>query len=190
MIQDRKRGWMILLLVWAGVLLACNLPLSPRAQPLVPPTLPAESAEVPVDEEAGETGSAENTNTPSPTTTLLPQSGSSNSGTIELAPTVTPRATPGGPDSATEGEDRPLALEYEITWELNEENTAYAFATVNLSATGGDGEYSYFRDDRSTSGSQFVYRWGSCKANPGSFRVDSGDGQSVRVKYFEEAPCP
>ena len=189
MMQSKRIGWLLLLLIWAGVVLACNLPLAPQAQPLMPPTLPPESAEAGNESTGVENSVGEANPTPNATATLLPTSGESTEETLVLAPTVTPRATPGGVESSA-GESGPLELEYEISWELNSADTAFALATVTLNATGGDGEYTFFRDDIPTGGSQFVYRWGSCKTNPGSFRVDSGDGQSVKLDYYEESPCP
>lgn len=190
MMQSKRIGWLLLLLTWAGVVLACNLPLAPRAQPLTPPTLPPESAEVGSNSSGVENNVGETNPVPNATATLLPTSSESTDDSLQLAPTVTPRATPGGTDGNAGGADGPLELTYEVAWELNSADTAFALATVTLNATGGDGEYTFFRDDIPTGGSQFVYRWGSCKANPGSFRVDSGDGQSVKLDYYEESPCP
>ena len=182
------RGWLIVLMAWAGVVLACNLPLAARVEPLSPPTLPAESAE---DLSNEESESAENGTDPVPTATLLPTADNSSCGeVIQLAPTVTPRATPSGNTTSTEGDGGTLTLDYEISWELNQSDTNFALATVTLLAKGGNGEYSFFRDDIPTGGSQFVYRWGSCQPNPGTFRVNTGDGQSATVEYFTEAPCP
>ena len=71
------RGWLIVLMAWAGVVLACNLPLAARVEPLSPPTLPAESAEDPSNEESE---SAENGTDPVPTATLLPPADNSSGG--------------------------------------------------------------------------------------------------------------
>lgn len=82
----------------------------------------------------------------------------------------------------------PLSFTYEITWRI--ENAKDAIATVNFYPKGGGGEYTYYRDDLQVNGPVLEYRWATCTGNPGSLRVDSADGQTSRVDYFEQTPCP
>jgi hypothetical protein len=114
--------------------------------------------------------------------TLAPPSGS----------TKTPEA-PGGPAPTTApppGDIEEISFTYEITWQLKENDPAFSIATVVIHADGGDLPYTYYRDDIEVDGPVFRYEWATCKANPGSLRVDSADGQSVREDYFENPPCP
>lgn len=103
--------------------------------------------------------------------------------TRPLVPTRTHTLTP--TSTVNQG---PLSFTYEINWRL--ENAKDAVATVNFYPKGGDGEYTYYRDDLLVNGPVFEYRWTTCTGNPGSLRVDSADGQTSRVDYFEQAPCP
>ena len=109
----------------------------------------------------------------------------------EIMPTETPDpvSTP-LPTTVPSAEIAPLALTYQINWRLDPTDAGYALADVRLVATGGDGLYTYYRDDTLTNRPMFSYRWSSCLANAGSFRVESADGQSITVDYFEEPPCP
>lgn len=81
-------------------------------------------------------------------------------------------------------------MEVFIVWSINPSNPDQAFADVTIIAMGGDGNYDYYRDDILQPDNTFRYVWHSCSPNPVSFRVDSGDGQSVRVERGEFAPCP
>jgi hypothetical protein len=100
-------------------------------------------------------------------------------------------STPAAPVSADLAADEsPLRLTYEIEWNIDPTDPGYVLATVRLAATGGDGVYTFFRDETVTTSANFVYRWGSCKDNLGTFRVESADGQSTTVDYFEQPPCP
>lgn len=83
-----------------------------------------------------------------------------------------------------------LRLTYEIEWRVDPTDPGYVLAAVRLAATGGDGIYTFFRDETVTNSAYFSYRWGSCKDNSGTFRVESADGQSTTVQYFEQPPCP
>ena len=59
-----------------------------------------------------------------------------------------------------------------------------------MSATGGEPPYTFYRDGLPTGGANFSYRWGSCQSNPGTFSVESADGQVAKLDYYEETPCP
>jgi hypothetical protein len=114
--------------------------------------------------------------TPSPSHTPRPTA------TRQVEQTITP--------TSTGGNDGPLSFTYQIVWKLKDEHATQAIATVSIFATGGGGEYRYFRDDLQVAGSVFEYEWSTCSGNPGSLRVDSADGQSVRTEYYENSPCP
>lgn len=189
--------------------LACNAPLGLReeaatATPEPTETAtetnkatlePAQTAAPAID--TATAGKPTETPEPSATTaqpTLAP--------THTAAPSHTPRPshTP-GPTSTrvaghtatpepTTGNDGPLSFTYQISWRLKNEGATQAIATVTIFATGGGGDYEYFRDEQQVDGSVFEYEWRTCQGNPGSLRVDSADGQSVRTDYFENPPCP
>ncbi len=108
----------------------------------------------------------------------------------EIQPTITipeiiqPEALP------TTDVEEALRLTYEIEWRVDPTDPGYALAAVRLAATGGDGFYTFFRDETVTHSAYFSYRWSSCKDNSGTFRVESADGQSTSIEYFEQPPCP
>lgn len=113
-----------------------------------------------------------------------------------LAATLTPTKTPTRPPVPTGTHtpiptsnvtQEPLIFTYEINWRIGNEKDA--IATVSFYPKGGGGEYTYYRDDLPVDGPEFEYRWATCAGNPGSLRVDSADGQTSRVNYFERAPC-
>lgn len=84
----------------------------------------------------------------------------------------------------------PLALDYDQTWEIDGQDEDFAWATVILTATGGDESYTYFRDGNQQPTNRFSYRWRSCIKNQGEFQVNSGDGQSITVAYTDQSLCP
>lgn len=199
-------GIMVALLI--GAALACNMPVaeetipapgSPEASPSVeettepvgspeqatlaaPQTVPA-SIET---EEAGEeNGQVAPTFTPIEPPTLAPSL--TPSATPSRRPTFTPRP---GATATTAEAGGPLTFTYNITWRLKDAAAKLAIATVTINARGGGGDYTYYRDDLPVDGPVFEYEWATCRGNPGSLRVDSGDGQTRRIEYFENPPCP
>lgn len=117
------------------------------------------------------------TATPSPTPTSTPTPTPMPTATRHIPPTFTP--VPG-----------PLTFEYDVTWMVDEDDRTHAINLVRLTPRGGLPPYTYYRDDILQSASVFTYRWRVCAPNPVSYRVDSADGQSVRVNLYERPPCP
>lgn len=135
-----------------------------------------------------------------PTATSGPAATAEEQPTLIATHTTTPSHTPRPASTSTvehtvtpastAGNDGPLSFTYQITWRLKDAGASQAIATVSMMATGGGGEYTYFRDDLPVDGPVFEYEWSTCRGNPGSLRVDSVDGQSVRADYYENTPCP
>lgn len=200
----RWRPWLILLTLWAVVGLACNLPLDVSNPAPPPPT------RLPVTIVPGATLLVA---TPSPTLPFLPAVTDGPNitplptftpiqpvlaatitprGSEAPAPTVTPRSsapspTPEATTPAPPISSGPLGLSYRLQWRVE---AGKAIASVTLSASGGVPPYTFFHDDLPVAGSEFEYAWTTCNPNPGSFRVDSADGQTTRVNYYETPPCP
>ena len=207
------------IVLWMGLVLACNAPFTEVTVPPAPtdstdsetatpetPDDPEPATAEPTAEESDAEGSQdgedesepeqptaapETTNTPRPTFTPIQQPTLASTPTVP--PTQTPRPTSSG-SSATStpvpGSSGPLTLEYNVSWALDPADPFKAIATVTLTASGGNGVYTYYHDEQPIDGPMFTYEWGACRGNPGSFRVDSGDGQSVKIDYFENPPCP
>jgi hypothetical protein len=129
------------------------------------------------------TGTATPTGTPTTTRTTTPTPSPTASPTGTLMPTV--RAT--RPEVTRTY--APLTFSVSIQWRLDPASDLHAIADVVVSAQGGDGNYTYYRDDILQPGTTFSYFWRRCANNPVSFRVDSCDGQSVRVERAEFSPC-
>ncbi|MEW5987201.1 MAG: hypothetical protein AB1791_11245 [Chloroflexota bacterium] len=186
--------WFIL---WFGLALACNAPIGPAA-PLTPTaSLPATVTVTMPIEPTAEAPATAPFLTPAgdPSATALPTALSTRpTQAPTLAPTVTARASstrpPAAPTRTPAVTIGPLAFTYQITWRLDPQSSAQAIAHVTITATGGNGVYTYYRDDLPVAGPDFEYKWASCRANPGSLRVDSGDGQTLRLNYYENPPCP
>ena len=185
-------------------MLACNLPLQPLpSSPIIPPTLgaPTEAPDLPdpvsIDlvptatlRPEGPQPTPITTSEPTiplPTETPTPLSEPVlPTFTPVLAPTATPRAAPVAPPTPEGG---PLDLGFTINWRIDPNDVTLSIAAVELIATGGDGNYTFFRDNVPTGSAVFEYYWGRCQDNPGSFRVDSGDAQSLTIEYFQTAAC-
>lgn len=208
------RMWLWLGLLLAATALACNVPLNDLTTVPPPPTAGATIVvpDPPAVSPSAPSPTAAATAEPLPTFTpisLAPTAtprgtpaATATSAPDTVAPTATLRpgtgnpppaatATPTPTATATEAPSTgPLALSYDISWRLAQDGTGNAIATVLLRASGGNGDYRYFHDDQEVDGPVFEYRWAACRGNPGSFRVDSADGQSFRVNYYENPPCP
>jgi hypothetical protein len=202
----KRIGLMVALLV--GAALACNMPVaeetvpapespeaSPNAgEPSEPAASPAQAtlaapqtvpASITTGEAEQENGGAAPTFTPIQPPTLA----------ASLTPSVTPSRRPTntprpGVTSTSANAGGPLTFTYNITWRLKDASATVAIATVTFNVKGGSGVYTYFRDELQVDGPVFEYEWATCRGNPGSLRVDSSDGQSSRVEYFQNPPCP
>lgn len=196
---QRYRFWLYLGLLLATTL-ACNLPLTvsnpppppPSRSPLPTPAVddlaltpvpPGNLADFATPAASATPPTVLPTFTPFLAATSTPRSGGVATPILPSLPTPTGAVTP-TPGPSTGG---PLTLSYVITWRVE---GSQAVATVRLTAAGGDGVYTYFHDEQVTAGPVFEYRWATCNPNPGSFRVNSGDGQMTRVNYYETPPCP
>lgn len=111
--------------------------------------------------------------------------------TVAPAFTVTPEPpdTPTWTPTASPTTFAPLTMGVDITWRLDPADSNEAIASVLISASGGNGAYTYYRDGIAQPGPTFEYRWRTCTANPVSFRVTSG-AESVETSRYEIPPCP
>lgn len=188
--------------------LACNAPIGgnetaspppPTSSPVeTPPTTatdPTPTAETPTSE-TDPTTQTDPTTAPTETATSLPtftpiqstvppEATATQTAVPTEAVTATPRAT-----ATSKANAGPLTFTYSISWQVVSGNPGVAIASVSIVATGGGGDYQYFRDDLPVDGPNFQYEWATCRANPGSLRVTSADGQSMKIDYFEQPPCP
>lgn len=171
-----RYSWYLLLMLLFGTALACNLSPAPDR---VLPSPPTPGGTIATPTEPGASGSDAPTAT---STSILAATATPRIGTP--APTATLRGTP------TVASGGLLTFDYAIDWRVDPNNEAVAIARVTITASGGNGEYIYFHDDLPVDGPQFEYRWAACRDNPGSLRVNSADGQTVRTNYFETPPCP
>jgi len=205
--MTRKRPYLFLFLVggWLLATLACNAPLGGATIP-APPTLVTPSSSTPLTPSSPSpdtipaTGAPLDTVAPDvlPTFTPIVSTGTtlaepSLEATSSTSVAVTPLATTAIPDTTTVTVPVPqgiLSFTYTISWSISEQNPFIAVALVTMNAQGGNGVYTYYRDDLQQDGPVFTYQWATCRDNPGSLRVDSGDGQSVRFNYYEIPPCP
>jgi hypothetical protein len=206
---DRHRGWLLFVLLLAGIL-ACGapeagptatqmptdeptstftpLPLDPSRTLAPPETLAAALTITAMPEQAGTPLPTFTPIEPTLAATLTPSS-TPSSAAPTLRPTRTPTAS-GTKVSATGEAAGPLSFSSHFQWRLSENDPMEAIATVEIFASGGGGGYTYFRDGLEVEGSRFEYSWRACRANPGTLTVTSADGQSLDQTYFERPPCP
>ncbi len=167
--------------------LACNTLSGGEGAPTSSP-IPELATEPPVEPGPSSTATVEPadlppTETPVGQATLFP---TPTGAALQPTPTLAMQET----NTPAVGDFPPLTFVWEIGWELNEGNPGMATATITVTVAGGSGQYTYFHDDIVQDGPVFSYQWASCKPRPGSVRVDSSDGQSVKEDYFERSPCP
>lgn len=88
----------------------------------------------------------------------------------------------------------PLTLNVFVQSRTCDTPESYA-AEIAVWARGGDGWYTYYRDDLdhpiagpTQGGLVYPISWRTCGGAPGTFIVRSGDGQEVRESYWVEAP--
>lgn len=185
-------AWVWAVAFWFLTLLACNVPWQRQTIPPAPTFITPQ----------GTPANAPPATVPANTLPIL---------TVDVGtlPTFTPVATPlfpptlSGPaptatlpqEVATTTATPPLqggnlSFTYTLAWALSAENPYISIATVTIMAQGGNAPYTYYHDDILQIGAVFTYEWASCRPNPGSLRVDSSDGQTVRLNYWETPPCP
>jgi hypothetical protein len=194
-------GLFIILLALAA--LACNAPRSgeeteppvptgtdiPPTEESVPQPTPGAPETIPADLP---TTTAESEEEELPTFTPIQQPTLAET----LAPTATKRPPTRSPNTVAplstdtpDADAGPLDFQYHIAWRFKDDTYKQSIATVTITAQGGGGEYVYYRDGLLVDGPVFEYEWASCRGNPGSFRVESADGQFKEVSYFGEPLC-
>jgi len=115
-------------------------------------------------------------------------------------PTLTPRPgtpVPGGGGTSPGGGAAPgskgtLSVEFWVTDKYCIADDKYA-AEFWIQAQGGGGGYTYYRDIDKIAGPvsgavSYKLRWMDCGGAPGTFFVDSADGQRVAKKFWVYAP--
>lgn len=188
-------GWKLIRIVKGLALLgllilpvmACGALGNENTSPTSTP-LPAEETNPPAATDPASPATALPTELP-PTETPIDQP------TVVPSPTgiafdPTPTLAPIVSRTPAVGDYPPLTFVWEISWEIDENNPGMATATIMITAAGGSGQYTYYHDDILQEGPTFSYQWATCKPRPGSVRVDSSDGQSVKEDYFVRSPCP
>jgi hypothetical protein len=197
-------GLMVLSLIAAG--LACNMPGSgatdtPTATVTSSPTVEQVQPTLGLPETVPavfSTATAEAlTQTPLPSFTPIQPPTLAPTLTPSIAPTRRPSSGNGGaatntpePTDLPDEDQGPLSFSYHIEWRLQDASAKQAIATVTINAQGGGGGYTYFRDEIQVDGPVFEYTWATCAGNPGSFRVTAADGQTLKMDYFSNPPCP
>ena len=118
------------------------------------------------------------TATPTPTLTLTP---TKTPRPVYIPPTPTP-ATPSGP----------LSLDWIIESQgRNPANSNQWLIVVDLLASGGDGQYTYYHDGLSIDNPRVQIVNQACLNKPGSFWLQDGTGTLVKKTYYLFAPyCP
>ncbi len=194
--QQSRRAIVALVMVWALICLACSMPLNqPTGEGLALPTRsvqPEDSAEITLAPTLSriepEQSVANDAVTPTPQ-----QETQTGSDPLVFAPTATPYsgqvATPSELTPVAGESGEALRFSYTLSWRFDQDR-AFSFADVVLDVTGGEEPYTYFRDNVSYPNPQFSYRWGSCRQNPGTFRVVDATGNSAEIAYREQSPCP
>jgi WD40 repeat protein len=83
----------------------------------------------------------------------------------------------------------PLALNYTIeSAGQDPSNPALWSANVLLTASGGDGRYTYYHDGLPLDSARVTVVYAACRNKPGSFWVVDGTGARVSLDYFMYAP--
>jgi hypothetical protein len=124
------------------------------------------------------------------------------------APTITPTTTPTATPTNTPRPTRrpptltptptvpiptgPLSLDWVIESQgPNPANPNQWLIVINVQASGGDGNYTYYHDGLPVSSPRVQVVDRTCRNKPGSFWVQDGTGQIVKKKYYLFAPnCP
>jgi hypothetical protein len=194
--SSHRKRWLVCIGVAILVLLSITV-----AGCLAPPLPPG----VEVAQEAPPSATPTATNTPvpewPPTWTPTP--------TYTPWPTMTPTATPTftplpsrllSPAGSVTGSGcrpgqskGPLKIDYEFKGAWCPGNGQNYVANFIISATGGDGCYTYYRDIDLIGGpvrgtAEYQVQWAKCGGAPGTFFVESGDGQRAAIKFWVRPP--
>jgi hypothetical protein len=193
----RQTGFRLAVLATTCAILLC-LPLALTSGCLPAALLPGSA---PPDSPASGAESAQQ-DTPMPTftppvpwpATWTPTWTPTTTPTSTPRPTFTPVVTPytPAPGSAPRTSQGPLKLEF---WRNNiwcPDDFNY-IAEFTLRASGGNGLYTYFRDNGQIGGpttGEVTYQvvWQDCGGAPGTFTVRSGDGQQVSEMFWIDPP--
>jgi hypothetical protein len=135
--------------------------------------------------------------------------GALNTLVIKLAmpePTDTPTASPTAKATSTPRPTRrapsltptiplptgPLSLDWVLESQgMNPANPNQWLMVIQLIASGGDGNYTYYHDGLPIAGPRIQIVNQKCLNKPGSFWVEDGTGQIIRKTYYLFAPdCP
>ncbi len=98
----------------------------------------------------------------------------------------------GGGFAATPAKNGPLSIEYTQTNIYCPSRGSYV-VEFYISAQGGDGRYTYYRDidqigGPMSGGLSYQLTWQSCGGAPGTFKVKSGDGQEASKNFWVNPP--
>jgi hypothetical protein len=126
--------------------------------------------------------------TPTPTRTPIPTN-------TPTPPPPTPRPGSGSsgswPGSGHTGPYAPLTIDYTLNG--RECSGSGYIAEFTVWAQGGDGKYTYYRDIDLIAGPlegsvTYEVKWRDCGGAPGTFFVESGDGQRVSKLFWIHPP--
>jgi tRNA A-37 threonylcarbamoyl transferase component Bud32/ferric-dicitrate binding protein FerR (iron transport regulator) len=129
------------------------------------------------------------TDTPIPTDTPVPTATPTNT----HAPTPTPRPTHTPTATATPTVTPTYAPLGTFYWDYHssEVGDGQKWQTyIYFHITGGDGNYTFFRDEELITGPEYTLIWGCGYDAMGKFVVISGDGQRTEKDFwFQKVPC-
>jgi hypothetical protein len=122
-------------------------------------------------------GQPVDTATPTPTLTLTP---TKTPRPVYIRPTSTPTTAP---------PSGPLSLDWVIDSQgRNPANSGQWLIVVDLLASGGDGQYTYYHDGLPVSSPHIQVVDQACRNKPGSFWVQDGTGAMIKKNYYFFAP--
>lgn len=181
------------LVVLSAVLAACLEPPLPPGVQLVSEPAPsatpmATQTPLPVWPDAW---------TPTPTFTPWPTMTPTATPTFTPTPItyVAPRGSVTGPGCRPGKSKGPLTIDFEVNsaWCPGKGKGPEYRAEITVWASGGDGCYTYYRDIDLIGGptrgkAEYELNWAACGGAPGTFFVESGDGQKAKVLFWIRPP--